>query len=138
MSLTVDELKGIIATVEMIAYGGIDLSIDTDFEDVFRLDDIKNFNPKSHWGWNFELPKSLEELEDAIFKAKASLVALEFAKIVLANWKDVTEEQKNPSDFYANKRIYRAEIVDEIYEVSFTVDEHGCYRQPLWVSKHHR
>lgn len=138
MSLTVDELRGIIESVEMTARGGVDLSIETGFEDMFRLDDIKNFNPKSHWGWDFELPKSLEELEDTIFKAKAAIIVFEFAKIVLADWKDVTEEKKNPSDFYANRRIYRAEIGDEIYEVSFTVDEHGCCLQPLWVSKHHR
>ena len=131
MSLTVDELKGIIATVEMTARGGVDLSIDTGFEDVFRLDDIKNFNPKSHWGWNFELPKSLGELEDTIFKAKAAIVVFQFAKIVLADWKEVKD--KDP-----NVRTYRAEIGDEIYEVSFTVDEHGCYEQPLWVSRHHR
>ena len=131
MSLTVDELKGIIATVEITARGGVDLSIDTGFEDVFRLDDIKNFNPKSHWGWNFELPKSLGELEDTIFKAKAAIVVFQFAKIVLADWKEVKD--KDP-----NVRTYRAEIGDEIYEVSFTVDEHGCYEQPLWVSRHHR
>ena len=138
MSLTVDELKGIIATVEMTAYGATDTEMDTGFREFFHLDDIKNFDIGTHWGWNFVVPKHLGDLEDIVFEAKASLVALEFAKIVLANWKDVTEEEKNPSDFYANKRIYRAEIVDEIYEVSFTVDEHGCYEQPLWVSNHHR
>ena len=132
MSLTVDELKGIIATFKMVAIGGIDSEIDTGFEDVFRLDDIKNFNPKSHWGWNFELPKSLGELEDTIFKAKAAIIIFQFSKIILADWKEVSDKHD------ANVRTYQAEIEDETYRVSFVVDEHGCYKKPLWVSRRHR
>ena len=132
MSLTVDELRGIIKTVEMTARGGLNLSIETGFEDMFRLDDIKNFNPKSHWGWDFELPTSLEKLEDTIFKAKAAIIVFEFAKIVLADWKEVRDNHGT------NVRTYRAEIGDETYRVSFTVDEHGCYRKPFGVSRHPR
>ena len=132
MSLTVDELRGIIKTVEMTARGGLNLSIETGFEDMFRLDDIKNFNPKSHWGWDFELPTSLEKLEDTIFKAKAAIIVFEFAKIVLADWKEVSDNHGT------NVRTYRAEIGDETYRVSFTVDENGCYRKPFGMSRHHR
>ena len=134
MSLTVDELRGIIETVEMTASGGIDpFRIDTDFREVFHLDNIKNFDIKTSWGWDFVLPKHLGDLEDMVFEAKASLVALEFAKIVLANWKEVSNDHHD-----ANVRTYQAEIGDETYEVSFVVDKHGCYEQPLWVSRHHR
>ena len=132
MSLTVDELKGIIATVEMTAMSGFNMTIETGFEDVFRLNEIQNFNPKSHWGWDFVLPKTLGELEDTIFQAKAAMIVFQFAKIVLADWKEVSDKHD------ANVRTYQAEIGDETYEVSFVVDEHGCYEQPRWVSRHHR
>ena len=133
MSLTVDELKGIIATVKMTAMSGFNLSIETGFEDIFRLNEIQNFNPKSHWGWDFVLPKTLGELEDTIFQAKAAMIVLQFAKIVLADWKEVSNDHHN-----ANVRTYQAAVGDETYSVSFVVDEHGCYDHPVWVSKHHR
>lgn len=133
MSLTVDELKGIIETVEMTASGGIDPERDTGFREIFNLDNIKNFDIKTSWGWNFTLPKHLGDLESVVFEAKASLVALEFAKIVLANWKEVTEE--NTSEVYANKRVYCAKINGEKYGVVFFVDKNGHFDQPGWMFK---
>ena len=63
----------------------------------------------------------------------SSKIIFSAVKFCLADWKEVSNDHHD-----ANVRTYQAAIGDETYSVSFFVDEHGCYDQPIGVSRSHR